>query len=379
MLSLRIALRFLRRSPVQSVLISAGIAVGIGVQVFVGSLIISLQQNLVDETIGNAAQVWVTSLDQGKPVAYTAAVKTALEDQAQIDAIVPTLAYSGIYRRGNETAPLQFTGGALSGLDSIYDISGRTTAGTPSLGPGQVILGTDFAEKYGLSPGDAATFVLPDGREAKLRVSSVVDLGSAAANLNSAFVGVEQARSVLGFTADEYSSVDTQLVDPFDSKTVAQSLSRDPALGPYEVTEWQSQNTDLLDALSAQSSSSYTVQFFVLVAVALGIASTLAISAVQKTRQIGILKAMGMQDGRAGRVFLWQAAILGVAGSGAGVGAGLGLITVFNALGASFPIKPQLGFTAISFAVGVLVALASSVIPSRRTSKLDPIEVIQGG
>jgi lipoprotein-releasing system permease protein len=119
----------------------------------------------------------------------------------------------------------------------------------------------------------------------------------------------------------------------------------------------------------------------VLVAVALGIASTLAISAVQKTRQIGILKAMGMQDGRAGRVFLWQAAILGLVGAAIGIGAGVGLIALFNVVGSSssFPIKPQLTFTAISFVVGVLVAVASSIIPWRRTSKLDPIEVIQGG
>jgi lipoprotein-releasing system permease protein len=123
------------------------------------------------------------------------------------------------------------------------------------------------------------------------------------------------------------------------------------------------------------------IQFFVLVAVALGIASTLAISAVQKTRQIGILKAMGMEDGRAGRVFLWQAAILGLAGAAVGIGAGVGLIWLFNATGAdaSFPIRPQLGFTAVSFAVGILVALASAIVPWRRTSKLDPIEVIQGG
>jgi lipoprotein-releasing system permease protein len=50
-------------------------------------------------------------------------------------------------------------------------------------------------------------------------------------------------------------------------------------------------------------------------AVALGIASTLAISAVQKTRQIGILKAMGPSDSRAGLVFLWEAALLGVSGT----------------------------------------------------------------
>jgi lipoprotein-releasing system permease protein len=381
MLSLRVALRFLRKSPVQSILIAAGIAVGLGVQVFVGSLIISLQQNLVDQTIGSAPQLWVTSPDQGKPVTYTTAVRDALKAQPQITTIAPSLEYSGIYRRGNETAPLGFTGGSLTALDSIYDLTGKTIAGSASVGLGEVILGKDFVETYGLKPGDRTTFVLPDGTQADLTISAVVDLGSAAANKASAFVGEEQARTVLGFAADQYSSIDTQLSDVFASKTVAQSLAQQPALKGYMVTEWQSQNADLLSALKAQSSSSYMVQFFVLVAVALGIASTLAISAVQKTRQIGILKAMGMQDGRAGRVFLWQAAILGLCGAAVGVGAGLGLIAVFNAVAssASFPIQPQLAFTAISFVVGILVALASSIIPWRRTSKLDPIEVIQSG
>jgi lipoprotein-releasing system permease protein len=92
---------------------------------------------------------------------------------------------------------------------------------------------------------------------------------------------------------------------------------------------------------------------------------------------------MGMKDSEAGRIFLWQALILGASGAAVGVGAGLALIGLFTFLGrdsdALFPITPQVGFIVLSFAVGVLVALASSLIPSRRTSKLDPIEVIQGG
>jgi lipoprotein-releasing system permease protein len=187
------------------------------------------------------------------------------------------------------------------------------------------------------------------------------------------------AQGVLGQAANQYSAVQTQVANVFDSVTIAESLAGKPALAGLQVTDWQAENQDLLAALQAQSSSSYTIQFFVLVAVALGIASTLAISAVQKTRQIGILKAMGMSDRQSGRIFLWQAAILGVVGAAAGVAAGVGLVTAFSSLSSTFPIMPQLGFTAISFCVGVLVALLSSLIPSRRTSKLDPIEVIQGG
>jgi lipoprotein-releasing system permease protein len=382
-LSLSIAARFLRKSPVQSVLIAAGIAVGIGVQVFLGSLITSLQASLVDQTIGNSPQVVVQAQEDGQPVTYTPQLEQAMKAQSEITTIVPTRAYSAIYRSGSENAPLQLTGGTLDQLDTIYDISGRLSAGQAALGSGDVIVGKDFADSFGLKPGSDVTLVLPTGKPATLTVTGVFDFGSAAANTATAFVSGEQAAAVLDLGADDYSAIDAQVQDVFSSTQVADALTAEPALDGLKVTEWQAQNSDLLSALQSQSSSSYMIQFFVLVAVALGIASTLAISAVQKTRQIGILKAMGMKDRQSGRIFLWQALILGVSGAAVGVGAGLGLIAIFTFLGRNstslFPITPQVGFVVLSFVVGVLVAVASSFIPSRRTSKLDPIEVIQGG
>ncbi len=383
MLSLRIAVRFLRKSPVQSVLIAAGIAVGIGVQVFLGSLITSLQTSLVDQTIGNSPQVVVQAEQEGQPVTFGPDLRQTMESQSEITTVVPTRTYSAIFRKGAESAPLQLTGGALDQLDTIYDISGRTVAGEASLAVGEVLVGKDFADTFALLPGDAAAFVLPTGKPAELRVAGVFDFGSAAANSATAFVNGDEAAAVLGLEADQYSAIDAQVSDVFSSEQVAADLRDEPALDALKVTEWQAENADLLSALQSQSSSSYMIQFFVLVAVALGIASTLAISAVQKTRQIGILKAMGMRDRQSGRIFLWQALILGVSGAAVGVAAGLGLIALFTFLGRDseslFPITPQVGFVVISFAVGVLVAIVSSFIPSRRTSKLDPIEVIQGG
>lgn len=314
---------------------------------------------------------------------YTPQVEQAVKAQSEITTVVPTRTYSAIYRSGAKNAPLQVTGGALAQLDTIYDISGRLSAGKPRLGPNDIIVGKDFASTFAIKPGDQISIVLPSGKPATLTVSAVFDFGSAAANSATAFVDAGQAATVLGLSADQYSAIDAQVKDVFSSRQVADALKADPALGGLKVTEWQAQNADLLSALKSQSSSSYMIQFFVLVAVALGIASTLAISAVQKTRQIGILKAMGMKDRQAGRIFLWQALILGVSGAAVGVAAGLALIAAFTYAGRNstslFPITPQVGFVVLSFVVGVLVAVASSLIPARRTSKLDPIEVIQGG
>ena len=239
------------------------------------------------------------------------------------------------------------------------------------------MIGTDFAKKFGIAPGDTIQLAIQGGSRVPLTVSGIFDLGSAAFNERQAFVNGSVPANVLGWSSAEYSAVQMQLEEPFASAEVAASMR--PKLPGVDVAEWQAQNADLLVALQSQGSSSYIIQTFVLVAIALGIASTLAIAAVQKTRQIGILKAMGLSDSRSGRIFLLQALILGGTGSLSGVALAYFLLFGFSFSGASFSIQPQPAFVLGSAAIGMGVALASSIIPTRRTSKLDPIEVIQNG
>lgn len=379
MLSLRIAWRFLRSSPVQSGLIVAGIAVGIAVQVFVGSLITSLQDSLVDQTIGSAPQITIRAEDDGDPVDYTDRVREVIAEQPRISkrTVVPVRSTTALYSDTSGSAPLNLIGGELRDLDGIYRLSQRTTDGAASLRSSEIMVGKEFSEKFGADPGDTIALTLQGGTRASFSVAGVFDLGSAAFNERQAFVNGSVPQSVLGWGGSEFSAIQMQLDEPFSSAEVAAAMRA--KLPGVEVTEWQAENADLLVALQSQGSSSYLIQTFVLVAVALGIASTLAIAAVQKTRQIGILKAMGLSDRKAGRIFLWQAVLMGGTGAASGVALAYFLLFGFSFSGASFSIEPKLPFVLGSAAVGLGVALASSIIPTRSTSKLDPIEVIQGG
>ncbi len=235
MLSLSIAVRFLRKSPVQSILIASGIAVGIGVQVFLGSLITSLQTSLVDQTIGNSPQVIVQAKQDGQPVTYTPQLKQAMEAQSEITTVVPTRAFSAIYSNGRENAPLQVTGGALDKLDTIYDVSGRLVAGDASLDSDEVIVGKDFADKFGLKPSDQVPLTLPSGEQAGFVLSGVFDFGSAAANNATAFVNGDRAATVLGLSSDQYSAVDAQVKDVFSSEQVAARSGGRPGAGTASV------------------------------------------------------------------------------------------------------------------------------------------------
>ncbi len=127
------------------------------------------------------------------------------------------------------------------------------------------------------------------------------------------------------------------------------------------------------------------IQVFVLVSVILGIASVLAISVSQKSRQLGILKAMGIRDRVASLIFLLQGFILGIFGAIVGVGFGLGLAYAFTKFAVNpdgtpvieLFIDPQ--FIIISALIALLSATLAALIPARSSSRLSPIEVIRNG
>jgi lipoprotein-releasing system permease protein len=291
--------------------------------------------------------------------------------------VVPIRSISALYSNGTDSASLGLLGGDLKDLEGIYKLSRKTVSGHASLRDGEIMLGKDFAEKFGVKAGDSISMKFQDNQTGSFTVSGIFDLGAAQFNLRNAFVSGSVPQNVLGWSNDQYTQVQLQLAQPYDSVKVADQWAQQ--LPGVSITEWQGQNKELLVGLQSQSMSSYMIQGFVLVAIALGIASTLAIAAVQKTRQIGILKAMGMADNSAGQVFLWQAAILGVVGSIGGILASFALIALFTLAPTNFTITMQPSFVAISATIGVAVSLLSAIIPTRHTSKLDPIEVIQNG
>lgn len=371
MLSLSIAIRFLRSSLGQTALIVAGIGVGIAVVIFVGSLITSLQADLIDSTVGSRPHI--TLLPEGDG-SLSASLAESARREPEVTTAIPVRRMS-VISVGDQSAALSVTAGAPEDLESVYGLRDAVVDGDYSLDAGEILVGANFAERVGATPGQTLRVVLPDGSTGEYTVTGVFDLGSAAANERLAFLDPVSAAAALGQSEDEYSAIEIQVDDVFASTDVAARLAMDGVI----VVDWQDENEELLSGLAAQSGSSFLIQAFVLLAVALGIASTLAISAVQKTRQIGILKAMGMTDRAAGLIFLLQAAMLGVAGVAAGIALGYLLIWAFSFAPVDFSVRPSPSLILASAAIGILVALLSSIIPSRSTSRLDPIEVIQGG
>lgn len=379
MLPLQIARRFLWRSKLQSILIVLGMAVGIGTQVFVGSLITSLQASLLDATVGDSAHITLASEDDADRLAIDGRLATALEDPA-ITAVVAQHRAPVLARIGDQTSPLVLRLSEPTDRDAIYDLGERIIDGRADTGTGEIVVGVDFAEEAGIGVGDELSLLTDAGDEVRATVAGVFDLGVAAVNAGTAFATPDLAPDTLELSTDEWGLIELQVVDVFESDVLAARLAQIPGV---EVSDWQTENASLLSGLQSQGISSIMIQVFVVIAVGLGIASTLAIAAVQKTRQIGVLKAMGLTDSASGAVFVWQGALLGALGTAAGIGIGWALIEGFDAAASSsealFPVSIDPSFAALSAGVGIGIALLSAAIPYRRTARLDPIEVIQNG
>ena len=177
----RIAWRFLTHAKGQSILIAVGIAVGVSVQVFIGSLISGLQIELVDTAIGRNTQVTVSAAKRGETVEnYQAVVDQIVETRSDVEDVSPVVDASGFLRNSEgDDFPILLRGFELDRADGIYRLSESLVSGALP-GDGEVIIGKSLAQEAGIV--DTVTLATPRGSTREAAVSGIFDLGTAALN-----------------------------------------------------------------------------------------------------------------------------------------------------------------------------------------------------
>lgn len=388
-LSLHIALRFLTSSKGQTFMIAIGIAVGISVQIFIGSLIQGLQISLVDATIGKASHISVLPSEKNTPINDTSEIETWLtENFTDITAISPNITKGAFIDLDDSTEQIVFRGFDMVKSNAIYKWSDSLVEGNVTLEPNQVLLGLDLAKENGIAIGDDIDIIIPGNQDKDpIPVTVVGFLDLKVAQLNKTWVigNLSDAQSYFEFDEDGSTSIETQISEPFDADLIAEAMANENSNDAIIFDNWKVQNAQLLSGLSGQSSSSYIIQVFVVISVVLGIASVLAITVLQKSRQLGILKAMGISDRSASLVFLFQGMILGILGGILGILFGLILLWSFT----QFALKPDgtpvvpifinLKFIGLSGLIAVIASTLASVVPALKSRKLSVIEVIKNG
>lgn len=393
----KIALRFMREGRTQSLLILVGIAVGVSVIVFITALISGLQENTIARTLGTQAHVRVEPREESNrilPPPLGTSLLVLEDRRAQrlrsinnwqqamatldrvdgVTAVSPVASGPAFARRGAAFASVVLVGIDPGRYLRIIPVDRDMVAGRFRVGAGDAVIGTLLADDLGLRTGDKLRLETGAGGDTVLNVAGIFELGVRELDSRHVYVDLKQAQSLLGLPGGA-TVIDLAVERIFAADATAAGIAR---LTGLRAESWMETNAQLLNALSAQSLTTRMIRTFVALSVALGIASVLSVSVVQRTREIGILRAMGTTRRQMLVVFLLQGALFGLLGSLAGGAIGYALVWAFNTLGPQLfviPVAP--GLVPWAMGVATLTGILAAALPARRAARLDPVVAIR--
>jgi len=392
-----IALRFLLDNRLQSLLIIFGIAVGSAVIVFITALITGLQANVIERTLGTQAHIRILPLDEVnrvvpppdgsvglllespraqrlRSISNWQAVRQVLDQQPQISAVSPQISGPALARRGVARSSVTLLGIDPERYLKIIALDQDLIAGEFRVEAGHVLIGKELASDLGLGIGDKLRLDAGDGREALVDVAGIFELGVRELDARFVYLDLKQAQTLLDLPGG-VTVIETRVAQIFQAEQIAQRLAR---LTGLQAESWMQTNGQLLNALRSQSLTTEMIRVFVGISVAFGIASVLAVSVVQRTREIGILRAMGSPRGQILRVFLLQGGLLGLLGSAAGSAVGWALVQVFNGVGPKlFQILLDPALIPVAMLLATLTGVLAAAFPARRAARYDPAVAIR--
>lgn len=392
-----IAFKFLKQGVVQTLLILVGIAVGVAVIVFITTLILGLQTNIIDRTLGTQSHIRVEPADEKntKLMAPEGSVALYLEDKRgqrlrsinnwrlvqevldtlpEVTAVSPVIAGPAFARRGEVIKSVSLIGMDPVRYQKIIPVNEDIIAGEFRVGAGNTVIGKLLAEDLGLQVGSKLRLEAGDNRDALVTVAGIFELGVRELDLRYVYLDLKLTQSLLDLSGG-VSLIDVTVQNLFAADVTADRIARITGL---KSESWIQSNAQLMNALSSQRMSTTMISFFVAISVAFGIASVLAISVTQRTREIGIMRAMGARQDQMLRVFLIQGALLALLGSGFGAGLGFFLVWGFNTFGPKlFYIPLPSGLIPVTMVIATLTGLVAAMVPAWRASRLNPVEAIR--
>jgi lipoprotein-releasing system permease protein len=398
------ALRFLREGRMQSLFIVAGVAIGVAVIVFMSALLAGLQSNLFKRvlssqphiTLERPKQVATPQRDAGKGEAVLSIIQKPAQRLSSVDqwqkirdemqtrtdvvAVSPTVTGSAFVVRGDASQAISLTGIDVEQYIKIVPLPEKIIAGSFRMSNTDILIGKQLADDLGVQLGDKLRVTTAAGGNLTLTIVGIFDLGNRGANQRTAYVALPTAQNLLNLIGG-VSSIDLTVVEPFQAEVVAQSIAASTGLN---AMSWIAGNDQTFLALNAQNLSSRIIRFFVALSVAAGIASVLVVSVVQKSKEIGILRAMGGSRGQILRVFLIQGAIVGLVGSLFGSALGTALVPLWGTVAKNPDGTPMFIITVSTTLylwtalIATITGVASAAIPALRAARLDPVAAMRG-
>jgi len=398
------ALRFLKEGRMQTLFIITGVAIGVGVIVFMSALLSSLQANFIKRVLTSQAHIQIVSPDEvarplresGPTVLHLPTIQRPTQRLRSIDQwqrirqqllarddvaeVSPTVSASALAVRGDASRSITLTGIDPEVYFNIVKLPEYIVQGQPRVGSEDIIIGTELAKDLGVSLGDKVNVTAASKATRSLTISAIFDLGNKGANERSTFVALRTAQALSNLVGG-VTTIDITVHDVYAADVIADSIQSEVGM---QANSWIKSNAQFFTAVNAQKTSNTAIRGFVGLSVAFGIASVLVVSVIQRSKDIGILRAMGASQGQILRVFLLQGGLLGFFGAIVGsVLGGQGFILLHDLMRQAdgtelFPLILESSLFVIAVVVATTTGVVAATVPALRAAKLDPVAAIRG-
>jgi len=422
---LLLALRYLRpkRTFVSIItLISVlGVALGVAVLMIVISVMSGFDHDLREKILGFNAHLKVYALDNAgltKPMENYAGVMRLVSSNKNVRGVSPFVFERVLVETEPANTNVQASladapwvrGVDVNTEDSVSVLPKKIIDGSFDLNGRSVIIGVNFAQSMKLAVGDRIAVSSPIALK-KMRenygktneqvilpddytVTGIFNVGYFDYDANVIATSLENAQDLYNL-GDDVHGLLVMLRDPYQAASVGNELAA--ALGPnYTVTTWMAENSAILGALAVEKNVMFYLLFFIMLVAALCILSAQITFVVQKTREIGMLKALGATNLQISGIFLGQSAIIGVLGVLSGFGLGVLAITYRNEFlefmrrSTGWELFPAsiYGFgelpaiiaprdIAVICGGSFVICILGGVLPALRAGRLKPVEALR--
>jgi lipoprotein-releasing system permease protein len=423
-LELSIAWRYLRSRRGSrllsfiSVIAVAGVAVGVSALIVIMGVMNGLQTDLREKILVGSPDIRVLTYGEALRMERWQDAQRQVERLADVVRVAPFVITQGLATAGKGHIEAVTVGGLMpgdSGSAQVTTIRDHAAPGsflfkTTEGGDNGIVIGRLLADRLGAYPGMRVTIVTAGTNDAA-SAGAVIGVGPMAGmslgmlprtqqfevtgtfetlmyeyDNNYAYVALPYAQRLAGLDS-AVTGLEVKTTDRWVAPGVADAIVE--LLGwPYRGEDWQQQNSSLFRALKLEKLGMSVILALIIMVAAFNIVSTLTMVVRDKTREIGILKAMGMRADAIRRIFLLQGAFIGAVGTGMGLVLGLGTGVALErwkliALDPSvyfidhLPVRLEVFDVALIVLLSVGVAVLATLHPAATAAKLYPIEAIR--
>jgi lipoprotein-releasing system permease protein len=414
---LLLAMRYLRpkRTFVSVItLISVlGVTLGVAVLIIVISVMSGFDKQLRDKILGFNTHLKV--VERNRTMRDYEPLMRMISSNVNVRAVAPLVLEQVLVETEPPSGQSQVAAPWVRGLDPALEkkisvLPSSIEAGTFDVKDRGLVVGSELAHNLNLAPGDRVMIYSPSdlrkwresqGKEnarlpapPEFEVRGIFDVGYFEYNVSVMATSLEDAQELYDLN-DSVHGLIVMLHDAYKAPQVQAELKR--ALGPdYRIITWMQENSNILNALVVEKNVMFYLLFFIMIVAALCILSALITFVVQKTREIGMLKALGATDLQVSLIFLSQGALVGAIGDLAGYGLGMLAISYRNEFLEflnrlfKFQLFPReiYGFNELPALIvssdillicgsAWLVCILGGLIPAWRAGRLRPVEALR--